>query len=157
MTLKRDEYTIDDWRTLQFAAFWIFYLVAGATGGIEDKEYDSLGRSLFRGSTNKARLVREVFESITSDFEDLLRAVATYPRSPSEGLKEVAVILDAVASHDEALMFKAALVEITFGVAEADGEIGAIEEMAASAVMAVLGFDAVAFSEVAPAYEETAQ
>jgi hypothetical protein len=120
------ELSPEEWRTLQFAPFWMLSAVVGAYRDFDPLEYEAFSRSLQLAALAPGRLSQEVMTSVASDLRRLGDEFGADPRSIASGLCEVAVILSKVP-HDEADMFKRALVYgIGEGVAAARGRFGRV-------------------------------
>jgi len=155
-TAGRSSFTDEEWRTLQFAPFWAFHLVARADGRADEKELEALYRQFRESATQKAPLAREVFVSIAADRQEVQDAYFADPRTVTDGLHDVVRILDAKVGHDEAVMFKGAVAWVAVDTANASGpsggELEVSEAQAIGVVWEVLGFDPDEFYRVAPAY-----
>jgi hypothetical protein len=118
------ELSPDEWRTLQFAPFWMLSAVVGAYSDFDPLEYEAFTRSLQLAALAPGRLSQEVMTSVVSDLRRLREEFGADTRTIASGLCEVGVILSKVP-RDEADMFKRALVSgIGEGVATARGRFG---------------------------------
>ena len=118
---ERDNYTPDEWRTLQFAPFWMFSAVVGAYDRFDPRDFQVFVRCLEAATLAEGRLQRELLESVLADRDRLAEQCRTEPRSIGVGLFQVALGL-AKAGADEAARFQEMLVrEIGEGVARARG------------------------------------
>jgi hypothetical protein len=61
---ERDGYTPEEWRTLQFAPFWIFSAVIGAYDRYDQRDYQAFVRCLEAAALAEGRLGREVLASV---------------------------------------------------------------------------------------------
>jgi hypothetical protein len=61
---QRDAYTAEEWRTLQFAPFWIFSAVIGAYDRYDQRDYQAFVRCLEAAALAEGRLGREVLASV---------------------------------------------------------------------------------------------
>ena len=121
---ERDRYTAEEWRTLQFAPFWMFSAVVGAYGGFDPRDFQVFVRCLEAASLAEGRLARELLTSVVADRDRLAEQFRTEPRSIGVGLFQVDLLLSK-AGEDEAARFKEMLVlEIGEGVARARGRYG---------------------------------
>ena len=121
---ERDNYTPDEWRTLQFAPFWIFSAVIGAYNRFDPREYQAFVRCLEGAATAEGRLGHEVLASVMADRDRLAEKFGNDRRSIGVGLFEVDAVLGR-APDEEAVRFKDMLVtEIGEGVAKARGRFG---------------------------------
>jgi hypothetical protein len=121
---ERDRYTPDEWRTLQFAPFWMFGAVVGAYHRYDPRDFQVFVRCLEVASLGEGRLQRELLASVVADRDRLAEQFRTEPRSIGVGLFQVDLLL-AKAGEDEAARFKEMLVlDIGEGVARARGRYG---------------------------------
>jgi hypothetical protein len=121
---ERDRFTAEEWRTLQFAPFWVFSAVIGAYRRFDHRDYGAFVRCVDAAATGGGPLGREVLASVAAERERLAHAYGADGRSIGVGLGHVAAVL-AKAADDEAELFKRALIEeIGEGVARARGRFG---------------------------------
>jgi hypothetical protein len=121
---ERDGFTPEEWRTLQFAPFWVFSAVIGAYNRFDARDYQVFVRCLEAAGRAEGRLGREVLESVVADRDRLARLFRGERRSIGVGLFQVDAVLRK-AGDDEADLFKGMLVvEIGEGVARARGRYG---------------------------------
>ena len=121
---EQDRYTPEEWRTLQFAPFWMFGAVVGAYNRFDLRDFQVFLRCLEVATLGEGRLRRELLESVLDDRDRLAEQFRTEPRSIGVGLFQVDLLL-AKAGEDEAARFKEMLVlEIGEGVARARGRYG---------------------------------
>jgi hypothetical protein len=121
---ERDRYSSEEWRTLQFAPFWMFSAVVGAYDRYDPRDFQVFVRCLAAATLAGGRLGRELLESVVADRVRLAEQFRHEPRSIGVGLFQVDLVL-AKAGGDEAARFKDMLVlEIGEGVARARGRYG---------------------------------
>jgi hypothetical protein len=121
---QQDKFTPDEWRTLQFAPFWMFSAVVGAYGRFDPREYRAFMRAVQLATMAPGQLTREVMGSVAAGHERLTEEYAADQRSIAVGLRRVAAVLDK-ASHGDARSFKDTLVaSVGLGVARARGRFG---------------------------------
>jgi hypothetical protein len=121
---QRDAYTPEEWRTLQFAPFWIFSAVVGAYDRYDPRDYQAFVRCLEAAAAAGGGLGREVLASVVADRERLTRQFRGERRSIGVGLYQVDACLRK-AGADEADRFKGMLVVgVGEGVAKARGRYG---------------------------------
>jgi hypothetical protein len=142
---ERDGYSPEEWRTLQFAPFWIFSAVTGAYARYDPRDLQAFVRCLEAAALAEGRLGREVLASVVADRERLAQEFRGERRSIGVGLFQVDAVLRR-AGDDEADLFKAMLVlDIGEGVARARGRYGTemSDEDAKSVVLAakLLAYD----------------
>jgi hypothetical protein len=121
---EQDRYTAEEWRTLQFAPFWIFSAVVGAYDRVDPRDEQVFARCLEAATLAGGRLGRELLASVVADRQRLAEQFRREPRSIGVGLFQVDAVLSRKAG-DEAASFKDLLVlEIGEGVARARGRYG---------------------------------
>ena len=121
---EQDRYTPDEWRTLQFAPFWMFSAVIGAYDRFDPRDFQVFGRCLEAATLTEGRLQRELLDSVLADRERLAEQFRADPRSIGVGLFQVDTVL-AKAGQQEAARFKDMLVlDVGEGVARARGRYG---------------------------------
>jgi hypothetical protein len=121
---EQDNYTPEEWRTLQFAPFWVFSAVIGAYDRYDPRDYQAFVRCLEAATLAQGRLRREVLASVLADRDRLTEQFRREPRSIGVGLYQVDTVLGK-AGDEEADRFKDMLVlDIGEGVARARGRYG---------------------------------
>jgi hypothetical protein len=121
---EQDRYSPEEWRTLQFAPFWMFSAVIGAYDRYDPRDFQVFFRCLEAATLADGPLRRELLASVIADRERLAEQFRTEPRSIGVGLFQVDAVL-AKAGPEEAARFKDMLVlEIGEGVARARGRYG---------------------------------
>jgi chorismate synthase len=117
----RESYTVEEWRTLQFAPLWVFTAVAGADRNIDQKEAGALAKELSEWAQFKEPLVQEVLLSVARDLANVMTQYRTDSRDVMAGLKDVADLLDRKAMQEQVKNFKGALLLIGRNIAQASG------------------------------------
>jgi hypothetical protein len=121
---ERDRYTPEEWRTLQFAPFWMFSAVVGAYDRFDQRDYQVFVRCMEVAALAEGRLRRELLASVVADRDRLAEQFRAEPRTIGVGLFQVDAVL-AKAGAGEAASFKDMLVlDIGEGVARARGRYG---------------------------------
>jgi hypothetical protein len=122
---QRDAYTPEEWRTLQFAPFWVFSAVIGAYDRYDPRDYQAFVRCLETAAAAAGGgLGGEVLASVVADRERLTGRFRGERRSIGVGLYQVDAVLRK-AGDQEADRFKGILVlGIGEGVAMARGRYG---------------------------------
>jgi hypothetical protein len=121
---EQDRYTQEEWRTLQFAPFWMFSAVIGAYNRFDPRDYQVFFRCLEVAALADGRLRREVLASVVADRERLAEQFRTEQRSIGVGLFQVDAVLSK-AGQEEAARFKDMLVlDVGESVARARGRYG---------------------------------
>ena len=121
---ERDRYTPEEWRTLQFAPFWMFGAVVGAYNRFDPRDVQVFVRCMEVATLGEGRLRRELLESVLADRDRLAERFHTDPRTIGVGLFQADLVLRR-AGGDEAALFKEMLVlDVGEGVARARGRYG---------------------------------
>ena len=116
----RQKFTTKEWRTLQYAPFWVFRGVAEADDHVDDKEMAAVVKEIEEGDLYAEPLVNELFAGLLED-SDIVARFKEDDRDMSTGLAQVAEILDRKAQSAHAVPFKQALLLVGRKVAEASG------------------------------------
>jgi hypothetical protein len=142
---EQDRYSPEEWRTLQFAPFWMFSAVVGAYGGFDPRDYQVFVRCLEAATLAGDELGRELLTSVLADTDRLAAQFREDRRSIGTGLFQVDAVLGGKAGPEAAARFKDLLVlEIGEGVARARGRYGTeMSEDDARAVALAAGLLAV--------------
>lgn len=117
----RDSFTNEEWKTLQFAHFWVFNAVAGADSNIDVEEKIALQNIMENSSKFENPLAREIMMGIEFNLDGITSAFADDQRPAAEGLREIADILDAKMSPEIALNFKKTLLAMGIFIGHASG------------------------------------
>jgi hypothetical protein len=121
---EQDSFTWEEWRTLQFAPFWMFSAVVGSYRRFDPREYQAFIRCLEVVTTTHGGLSRELAASVVADPDRVLQAYGSDRRTIGVGLIQVDAVLQKTGNN-EAAMFKDMLVSaIGEGVARARGRWG---------------------------------
>jgi hypothetical protein len=122
---EREGFTPQEWRTLQFAPFWMLSAVVGAYRNIDPREYAAFTRCLgTAAATARGELSRAVLASVLAELDELTEAYGSGTPTIADGLVAVDGLLSRVPPA-EAMMFKGVLIgEIGEGVARARGRFG---------------------------------
>ena len=136
----RDSFTTEEWRTLQFAHFWVFQTVAGVDKNIDTEEKIALHNIMENGAKFENPLAREIMMGIEFNIDGISAAFANDKRNIEKGLIDVADILDNKVDRETALNFKKTLLAIGIAVGNASGkwfsakfskeEVGALKDAA---------------------------
>ena len=121
---EQDRYTPEEWRTLQFAPFWMFSAVVGAYSRFDPRDFQVFVRCMEVATLGEGRLRRELLESVLADRDRLAEQFHADPRTIGVGLFQSDLVLRR-AGDDEAALFKDMLVlDVGEGVARARGRYG---------------------------------
>ncbi|MEZ2228943.1 hypothetical protein [Microcoleus sp.] len=118
---SKELFTSEEWQSLQYSPLWVFSAVAGADGEIDDQETHALVKEVEEAPLYKIPLVRDVFASVSIDFNNIMKQYGADSRDVSEGLGDVADILAKKVSTEESKSFKGALIFLGVNIANASG------------------------------------
>jgi len=120
----RNEFTPEEWQTLQFAPFWIFSAILGRYRDFDQLEIDAFARSLEQAASAPGQLTRDVLTSVVMGRGRLTEEYEADGRTIARGLCAVAAVLTK-APVEEANIFKEVLISrVGTGVAMARGRFG---------------------------------
>ncbi|MFH1051376.1 MAG: hypothetical protein V1779_10670 [bacterium] len=118
----RDSFSTEEWRTLQFAHFWIFRAVAGIDQNIDTEEKIALQSIMENGAKFENPLAREIMMGIEFNIDGISAAFADDKRNIEKGLIDVADLLDNKVDKETALNFKKTLLAIGISIGQASGK-----------------------------------
>ncbi|PSB44095.1 hypothetical protein C7B67_23050 [filamentous cyanobacterium Phorm 6] len=118
---SKELFTSEEWQSLQYSPLWVFSAVAGADGEIDEQETHALVKEVEEAPLYKIPLVRDVFASVSIDFNNIMKQYGADSRDVSEGLGDVADILAKKVSTEESKSFKGALIFLGVNIANASG------------------------------------
>jgi len=144
----KEQFTAEEWSTLEFAPLWAFAGVAAIDNEIDDNEKTALGQELAEWALYKEPLVQEVFLSVNQNLATALPAFVADSRDLLVGMKEVADLLDRKVTPEQAHNFKGALILLARKIGEASGSVATAgsdnvsdqEKMAIVMIMTALRF-----------------
>jgi hypothetical protein len=140
-TMKPRSISDVDWRTLQFAPFWAFQVVAGIDGHIDQDERSAFRQRIDVTSPPDGPLAKAILRELRADLEGLVSAWNADPRPATDGLRETGLILVGLPAKNSS-GFAAMLMDIGDRVARASGGgIGRREQTALRGMAAMLGTD----------------
>lgn len=116
-----DQYSAEEWSTLQFAPLWVFLAVAGVDEEIDEAERAAFRKELSRGGSFNNPLSYAVFSRLADDFEKNASVFEQGVTGIGERLGEVAVLLKNKEDEEVAFWFKADLLVSGARVAKASG------------------------------------
>lgn len=119
--MYRENFTTDEWRTLQFAPLWVLTAVGSADGKVDQQEIGALAKELAEWLQFKDSLVQELLLSVGQELQSLMRLYAADTRNVFTGLQQVADLLDRKATAEQAKAVKGSLLLIGRNIAEASG------------------------------------
>jgi hypothetical protein len=124
MVSERDRFTPAEWRTLQFAPFWLLSTLMGSYNRFDPRAVRVFTRCLDVAAASGGPFTRELFASVVAERDQVAAAYDADGRTIGTGLVAVADLLDRVAP-EEADVFKLVLfTEIGEAVARARGPWG---------------------------------
>jgi hypothetical protein len=121
---EREGLSREEWRTLQFAPFWMLAAVVGAYRRFDLLEYEAFSRSVQLAASAPGRLNRELMASVATDLERVAGEFAADPRSIGSGLCDVATILSNLPIEEAELLKNTLVSGIGESVARARGRFG---------------------------------
>jgi hypothetical protein len=123
---QTQQFTTEEWRTLQFAPFWIFCALVGRYREFDELDFAAFTWALQSAVTGHGQLTSDVVASVVTDLDILRLRFELDNRSIVTGLFDVTVVLRK-APVEQAELFKQALLsQIGAGVARARGRYGKI-------------------------------
>jgi hypothetical protein len=117
----RDDFSKEEWFTLQCAPVWVFAIVAGIDGKIDKKEMKSFTKTLVAKSRNSFGFSGEIYKSIISNIDAVMH-VKSNGETALAGLIAINALLKKINETD-ATLYKRSLVELGNEVAESSGSI----------------------------------
>lgn len=117
----KEQFTAEEWTTLEFAPLWAFAGVAAIDNEIDDREKAVLGQELAEWALYKEPLVQEVFLSVNQNLVTALPAFLNDSRDLLVGMKDVADLLERKVTPEQAHSFKGALILLARKIGEASG------------------------------------
>ncbi len=116
-----DSLSETDRDTLTFGPLWMFSLVAGSDGAVDEREVDELARVVERARPDGGPLLDLVLSDLSHEGSRLLARYAADARGPEEGLRRIAAILELNWPPEVGDSFRDGLLAVGHAVAEASG------------------------------------
>ena len=143
--MERQDFSDDEWRTLQYGPYWAFMSVAAQDGNLDENEKNAFTDALADPGEMKGWLAKEVVNSVAAQPTAVFARWQADDRSPADGFAAITKIL-AKADSDEANRYKGTLIWLAVRVASASGSWlgGAIshkERAAIETVAEMVGFN----------------
>jgi hypothetical protein len=113
------QFTSDEWYTLQCAPVWVFVIVAGIDGTIDEKELESFAKNIAELAINNVGFSKEIYQSIVSDINKVLNCESN-GEAALKGLVTVNHLLKKINDTD-ATLYKQSLLVLGNKVAESSG------------------------------------
>jgi hypothetical protein len=121
-----EEFSPEEWRTLQFAPFWVLCVLLGRYRDFDELDLAAFSSAVQSAVTGHGRLTHDVLESVAADLDMVRLRFELDSRSIVKGLYDVTVILRRTPP-EQAELFKEALIsEVGAGVARARGRYGRV-------------------------------
>jgi len=117
----KDEFSNEEWLTLECGPLWVFAIVAGIDGKIDKKEMNSFTKNLVAKSRNSFGFSGEMYKSIIANIDSVMR-IKSNGETALAGLIAINVLLKKINETD-ATLYKRSLVELGNEVAESSGSI----------------------------------
>jgi len=119
----RDLFSTEEWKTLQFAHFWVFDAVASVDKKIDTEEKIALDDIMKSGDKLMNPLMREIMLGLEYNIDRINADFKTDTRNFREGLSEVKELLEKKGiDKDIALGFKKTLLAIGIYIGQASGK-----------------------------------
>lgn len=118
----RNSFTSEEWKTLQFAHFWVFKAVAASDNKIDTEEKIALDDIMKNGAKFANPLAREIMMGLEFNIDGINADFQADTRTIEQGLIEVADLLAAKVPEDESLVFKKTLMAIGIYIGSASGK-----------------------------------
>jgi len=119
----KEKYTVEEWRKLQYALFWVFDAVAGADNKIDKKEKKTLENIVANSGKFFNDLARELFMEIKDRFENFYGDFEKQGLKGEQGLQEVADLLKGKVLDETALNYKKTLIAIGVLIGHSSGSL----------------------------------
>ena len=119
----KEQFTEDEWKTLEFSIIWMFQAIAGADKNIDINELKALEMLKQKADKFECDLLKELVPSFHYDISNVSDYFAADQRSIKTGLREIAEIVDVNLSFEQALLFKKSLLAIGMFIAYASGDV----------------------------------
>ncbi|ROL61207.1 hypothetical protein D9V86_07015 [Bacteroidetes/Chlorobi group bacterium ChocPot_Mid] len=119
----KQQFTAEEWKTLEFSIIWMFQAIAGADKNIDKNELQALTTLKEKSHKFDCDIMRELIPSIHYDIDSISNYFAVDQRNIKTGLREIADIVDSNLSLDQSLLFKKSLLAIGMFIAYASGDV----------------------------------
>ena len=119
----KEQFTQQEWRTLQLTVMWVFQAVAGADNKIDKKEKAALQQAMNNSKRIINDLAREVIDSIKSSQENVDDVLAADQREMWHGIREASAILSKKIDPKIEIGFKKTLIAIGVHIGESSGSL----------------------------------
>jgi hypothetical protein len=120
------EFTPEEWRTLQFAPFWIFCALVGRYRDFDELDYAAFSWALQSAVAGHGQLSRDVLASVVADLDLVRLHFELDTRSIVTGLFDVMLVLRKAPAEQAELFRDALIAEVGAGVARARGRYGKV-------------------------------
>ena len=120
--MLQEQFTHQEWITLQFSFIWMFQAIAGADGKIDIDELDAMNFIQVNADSIEDKLTREILKSMNVNFHEVTVRYNIDPRTIRTGLRETANIIENKMGHDSAVDYKKTLLAIGAYVANSSGD-----------------------------------
>jgi hypothetical protein len=123
---RTQEFTTEEWRTLQFAPFWIFCALVGRYREFDELDLAAFSWALQSAAAGNGQLTHDVLASVVSDLDLMRLRFELDTRSIVTGLFDVTIVLRKAPTEQAELFKEALLSQVGAGVARARGRYGKI-------------------------------
>lgn len=119
----KEKYTVEEWKTLEYAVMWVFNAVAAADNKIDKKEKKALESVLSNSGKFFNDVAREIFMDINKNFKTFNDEFLKEGRNIQDGLQQVSEILKEHLDDEMALNFKKTLIAIGVFIGHSSGSL----------------------------------
>ena len=118
------DFTAEDWRTLEFAPFWVFSALAGTYRNFDPVEFEAFSRALDQAAYARGRLSQRLVAAVRADLRELRRRYEGDDRTIAGGLCGVAEVLATVPVAEAQLVKEMLIDHLGRSFATARGPFG---------------------------------
>ena len=121
----------DHQELLKMAPIWVFLVVSGADGTIDEKEYKQFEKDIqglseqlepgINGIDIHHGFVYDIFAALSCEFTKVRTEIESQSSTPLEGLKRLSSEIKLMMDEDEAKIYKKVLENIAYNIAECSG------------------------------------
>lgn len=111
----------DEWQKLRTSPVLLFLVTAAIDGSLDKKEVAAFQKIVTNANAYQSKLMRQVLADIVDDVPTMVMQIMSQPPDFMQVLSEVADLVDAKLSGEDAHAYKMSLMHIGKSVAEASG------------------------------------
>ncbi len=120
-SIKKSDFSTEEWDGLLNAPFMVFYAVAAADGKVDEKEANSFIKAISQAQSYKSILLQQVLVETADNISSFLEKIQAGHYSFLEELNKVREVVESKLTAEDAHMFKLSLLGIGKEIAEASG------------------------------------